>query len=148
MPDPRPAPYKPDPEHLSLVQGVINRLAGNSFALKGWSVTLVSALLALNVAETDVRLVAIALLPALTFWGLDGYFLAQERLFRDLYGKLVKAALSEDEVRPPAFSMVTDKLTPQCWANAIFSLTLILFHGTVVAVIGIFWRSLGAAGGG
>lgn len=33
-------------KHLALVQGVINRLAGNSFSLKGWSVTLVSALLA------------------------------------------------------------------------------------------------------
>lgn len=148
MPDPQDARYAPDPEHLSLVQGVINRLAGNSFALKGWSVTLVSALLALNIAETDVRLVAIALLPALTFWGLDGYFLAQERLFRDLYGKLIKAELSQDEIRPPAFSMVTDTFTPQHWANAIFSLTLILFHGTVVVVIGIFWRYLSAAGAG
>jgi hypothetical protein len=147
MPDPQPAPYKPDPEHLSLVQGVINRLAGNSFALKGWSVTLVSALLALNVAETNVLLLAIALLPALTFWGLDGYFLAQERLFRGLYGKLIDSELPSNE-RPAPFSMVTEKFTPQCWAKAVFSLTLILFHGTVVAVIGIFWRYLSTVGAG
>lgn len=61
------------------MQGVIDRLAGNSFALKGWSVTLVSALLALAVSETKSDLILVALLPALTFWGLDGYFLAQER---------------------------------------------------------------------
>jgi hypothetical protein len=147
MPDPQDAPYLPNPEHLSLLQGVINRLAGNSFALKGWSVTLVSALLALNVAETDVRLVAIALLPALTFWGLDGYFLAQERLFRGLYGKLIDSELPSDK-RPAPFSMATEKFTPQRWANALFSLTLILFHGSVVAVIGIFWRYLSAVGAG
>ena len=80
---------KPNDKHLALVQGVVNRLAGNSFALKGWSVTLVSALLALAAKDANVWLVAIALLPALTFWGLDGYFLGQERLFRGLYAKLI-----------------------------------------------------------
>ncbi len=32
-------------KHLEFVQAVINRLAGNSFLLKGWSITLVSGLL-------------------------------------------------------------------------------------------------------
>ena len=31
--------------HLAMIQGAINRLAQNSFLLKGWSVLLVSALL-------------------------------------------------------------------------------------------------------
>lgn len=29
-------------KHLELVQGVINRMANNSFMLKGWAVTLVA----------------------------------------------------------------------------------------------------------
>ena len=29
-------------KHLEIIQGVINRMAGNSFALKGWAVTLVA----------------------------------------------------------------------------------------------------------
>ncbi len=116
--------------HLSLVQGVINRLAGNSFALKGWSVTLVSALLALAAKDADLWLVAVALLPALTFWGLDGYFLAQERLFRVLYVRLIDP---EDAV--PAFSMTTESLTAQGWRKALFSRTLGLFHGTVLVVL-------------
>ena len=37
-------------KHLELTQGVLNRLANNSALLKGWSVTLVAALLALSVA--------------------------------------------------------------------------------------------------
>lgn len=60
---------EPNDKHLALVQGVVNRLAGNSFALKGWSVTLVSALLALAAKDADTWLVAIALLPTLTFGG-------------------------------------------------------------------------------
>lgn len=31
--------------HLEMIQGVINRMAGNSFALKGWAVTLVAGIL-------------------------------------------------------------------------------------------------------
>jgi len=30
--------------HPQMIHGVINRMAGNSFLLKGWSVTLVAAL--------------------------------------------------------------------------------------------------------
>ena len=32
--------------HLAMIQGVVNRLAQSSLLLKGWSVVLVSALLA------------------------------------------------------------------------------------------------------
>jgi len=31
-------------KHLEMLQGVINRMANNSFLLKGWSVVLISAL--------------------------------------------------------------------------------------------------------
>lgn len=117
-------------KHLSLIQGVVNRLAANSFALKGWSVTLVAALLALAGKDADPWLVAVALLPALTFWGLDGYFLAQERLFRGLYNKLI-----DPEQCVPAFSMKTESLTAAGWLAAIFSRTLLLFHGVVLSVI-------------
>jgi hypothetical protein len=130
-----------DDKHLSMVQGVINRLAGNSFSLKGWSVTLVSALLALAVNTASASLVAVALLPALTFWGLDGYFLAQERLFRGLYARLINP---EDEV--PAYSMTTAKLTLESWMEAVFSSTLDFFHGAVLATILCVRAFLPAAG--
>jgi hypothetical protein len=120
----------PNDKHLALVQGVVNRLAGNSFSLKGWSVTLVSALLALAAKDADARLVAVALLPALTFWGLDGYFLAQERLFRGLYAKLI-----DSNQQVPDYSMATEPFTAAAWGKATFSLTLRLFHGAVLAVI-------------
>jgi hypothetical protein len=101
-----PASDNINDKHLTLVQGVVGRLAGYSFALKGWSVTLVSALLALAARDADARLVAVALLPALTFWGLDGHFLAQERLFRGLYEKLIDPAQ-----QVPAYSMRTEQFT-------------------------------------
>ena len=39
--------------HLEMIQGVINRMAGNSFALKGWAVTLVAGIFALSSKDAD-----------------------------------------------------------------------------------------------
>ena len=71
--------------HLQLLQGVVSRLASNSFLIKGWSVTLISALFALAAAKADPLFVYLAYFPSLSFWALDAYFLRQERLFRKLH---------------------------------------------------------------
>lgn len=71
-------------KHLELIQGVVNRLATDSARLKGWSVTLVAALFIL-LARGGREYIHVAFVPVLAFWGLDGYYLWQERLFRALY---------------------------------------------------------------
>ena len=68
-------------KHLELVQGVINRMANNSFMLKGWAVTLVAGIFALAGKDTDKLYFLAAYVPVLVFWGLDAYYLLQERLF-------------------------------------------------------------------
>lgn len=73
-------------KHLELVQDVVNRMAHHSFVLKGWSITLVVAVFALNAKDgLDRNYVLAALLPVFIFWFLDGYYLQRERLFRALY---------------------------------------------------------------
>ena len=72
-------------KHLEFIQGVINRLASDSFRMKGWCVVLVAALFILLARQGQVEFVAVALIPVIAFWGLDGYFLWQERLYRALY---------------------------------------------------------------
>ncbi len=62
-------------KHLEFIQAVIARLAGNSFLIKGWALTVTGAFYGFAVHGSDWRLAALGLLPALTFWGLDGYFL-------------------------------------------------------------------------
>jgi len=71
--------------HLEMIQGVVNRLSQNSFLLKGWSVVLVSALMALAAKDSNIVFVLLAYFPSIAFWLLDGYFLWQEKLFRALY---------------------------------------------------------------
>ena len=102
-------------KHLELIQGVVNRMAFNSFMLKGWSVVLVSAVLVLVSRQGGGRWALIGLFPALIFWGLDGYFLRQERLYRALYDHV--RLLASDEID---FSMRTDAFTGSQLTWALF----------------------------
>ena len=119
-------------KHLEMIQSVITRMAGNSFLLKGWSVTLVSALIALATSGTDKRFILIAYFPVIMFWVLDGYFLRQERLFRKLYDKV--RGSDENSID---FSMNTASFSSEVSSviGVMFSQTLILFYGAVVGVI-------------
>lgn len=75
-------------KHLELVQGVMNRMASNSFMLKGWAVTLVAGIFALAGKDTDKLYFLVAYVPVIVFWGLDAYYLLQEKLYRSLYDKV------------------------------------------------------------
>jgi len=114
--------------HLVIIQGVINRLSQNSFLLKGWSVVLIAALFALAAKDSNTMFVYLAYFPLFAFWFLDGYFLWQERLYRKLYDKV--RVMGESEID---FSMDTRELdtSKAAWISAIFSKTLIAFHGVV-----------------
>ncbi|MDW7728319.1 MAG: hypothetical protein SCH70_14675, partial [Candidatus Methanoperedens sp.] len=81
-------------KHLEFIQGVVNRMATNSFLIKGWCITLVSALFALAAKDANFKYIIIAFIPVPVFWILDSYYLWQERLFRALYDQIrVKQAV-------------------------------------------------------
>ena len=120
-------------KHLEMIQGVINRFSTNSFLLKGWNVTLLSALFALSIRNCDFNLVYFAYIPTIILWGLDGFFVWQEKLFRKLYDCV--RTLPNERVD---FSMDVDKITGENrpkWIKTIFSKTLLPFHGMLILVI-------------
>ena len=116
-------------KHLELIQGVVNRLASNSFRLKGWAVVLISAMLVLLAREGLIKHSFICILPILVLWGLDGYFLWQERLYRCLYDDVRR--LNDDEVD---FSMRIDSLN-ETWLGSTFSRTLVPFYTALVFLV-------------
>ena len=118
-------------KHLELIQGVINRLATDSFRMKGWAVVLVSALLVVLAREGRIDFAYIGFVPLLVFWGLDGYFLWQERLFRDLYDAV--RVLDESAID---YSMDTSGFR-RTWLDATFSTTLIPFYVALALSIGL-----------
>ena len=117
-------------KHLEFIQGAINRLATDSFRMKGWAVVLVSALLVLLAREDHTEFAYIGFVPVLVFWALDGYFLWQERLFRDLYDHVRR--LEESEID---FSMGTDAFK-RTWPGATFSRTLSPFYIALALSVG------------
>jgi hypothetical protein len=86
-------------EHLKLVQGVVQRLSQNSFAIKGWCITIVSALIALGAKDSNPRVVIVAIVPCVVFGFLDAFYLWRERQFRELYARIARG----NDV--PTFSM-------------------------------------------
>jgi len=75
-------------KHLEMVQTVINRMASNSFMLKGWAVTLVAGVFALAAKDSNQIFFLIAYVPIVMFWCLDSYYLRLERQYRVLYNKI------------------------------------------------------------
>ena len=118
-------------KHLEFIQGVINRLATDSFRMKGWAVVVVSALLVLLAREGRIEFAYIGFVPVLVFSGLDGYFLRQERLFRDLYDHV----RVQDESKVD-FSMATTGFK-RSWLGAIFSRTLSPFYIALALAVGV-----------
>jgi len=119
-------------KHLEFIQSVVNRMASNSFLLKGWSVTLVAALFALAAKDANKNYIIVAYLPVGIFWIVDAYFLSQERLFRSLYDDVRKK--KEDEID---FSMNAEQFRggPNSWASSFLSKTLLLFYCSLVAMM-------------
>lgn len=113
--------------HMEMIQGIINRMASNSFVLKGWAVTLVAGIFALASKEADKRYFVIAYVPIIVFWFLDAYYLLQERLYRSLYNKV--RLMKEDDID---FDMNTDLMEFKCknntYLDALISKTELWFY--------------------
>ena len=75
-------------KHLEFIQNNITRMSTNSFLVKGWSITLLSALFALAQKETNKDYVLLTYFAVPLFWYLNGFFLLHERRFRELYNSV------------------------------------------------------------
>lgn len=111
-------------KHLEFIQNVISRMNSNSFMIKGWCVTLVSALFALAAKDSEIRFAVIAYFIIPMFWILDGFFLATERKYRELYNK-VRIKKEEDI----DFNMSVEKVDiGDMLTNGVFTKTILIFY--------------------
>jgi len=75
--------------HVTVLQGIINRLATSSASCKTWCLTLVASAISLAGATRTPAIVTAALVPIIIFGFLDTMYLAQERAYRRLYWTIV-----------------------------------------------------------
>lgn len=117
-------------KHLEFVQDNINRMARNSFLLKGWAITIVSGLLVVSSKNATFAYALISLAALALFWLSDSYYLYQERLFIKLYDYV--RHLPEEKID---FSMKTDSYKSEVSQFKCFSSdTMCLFYGGLFIV--------------
>lgn len=119
-------------KHLEMIQGVITRMNSNSFQIKGWYITILSALCAIYASNPNPAFVAIGILPTVLFWAMDAYYLQQERKFRGLYQDVVKG-----ESNLMSFNMSIEKYTGARYAfcSSFWSKTIVGLYGSLFILI-------------
>lgn len=121
-------------KHLEFIQATITRMNQNSFQIKGWMITIVSALLALYANSENVVYILVAIVPAIIFWFLDAYYLQQERKFRGVYNDVAGLTSEDSRVEIRDFEMPIQKYQcgKYCFFNVLLSKTIFPLYGIVI----------------
>lgn len=129
-------------KHLEFIQNVITRMNTNSFQIKGWTVTIVSAILAIYASTKNSYFVLSGIFPTLIFWFLDTYYLTQERKFRGLYNDV--AEVSENPKQIKLFAMRPDLYTEGKYSywNVFWSTTIWKLYLTIIIILGCLFTYL------
>lgn len=122
-------------KHLEIIQSIINRLAHNSFLIKGWSMTILSAAILFipRIQNHAQYIILCFLIPVMGFWVLDSYYLWQERLFRGVYDDVRKQEKTDFGMNIPA----QKKKQKGRMYHSFFSLTLVFLYVIEVVFISI-----------
>jgi hypothetical protein len=136
--------------YVNLLQGVINRLAGNSASCKTWCLALVGALLSLAGVTHVPGVVTFVLVPVVIFGFLDAMYLAQERAYRKLFGRVVNLihtdALRREHLFDARAPLELKEFVAALKSWSIFPVYLTLIAGYIV-VAAAGWLTLLAAPG-
>ncbi|MDG1315613.1 MAG: hypothetical protein P8P29_08845 [Flavobacteriaceae bacterium] len=105
----------------------------NSFMLKAWTITLVSALFALAANDSNMDYVLVSYIAIPVFWILDGFYISQERQYRGLYADVAKKNQNEIDFSLDASDYNNGNNN---WISGILSKTLIPFYGiSIIATL-------------
>ena len=129
-------------KHLEMIENIIQRMAGNSFQLKGWAVTLVGIIGAFSSQGSDKRFFLLTFVPLIAFWFLDSFYLMLERKYKVMYKNVCDK--EEDKID---FSMnledivaVGSDVKKLCYMNCMLSKTEVGFYlPIIVSVIVLAW---------
>ncbi len=126
-------------KEIDLIQGCINRMANNSFIIKGWSITIYAVVLALLPEKINVILICIVMLTVTwAFWYLDAFFLRTEKIYRKIYDWVLEERPKHNkdllyQLNPVKFDgkiLDTESIT-----KIMFSKTLKVFYGIPIIIV-------------
>jgi len=125
-------------EHLKIIEDVITRMANNSFLIKGWTVSLISAILIFADLKNEPCFIWIVILPVIVFWILDASYLQLERKYRTLY-KNVQQDFLYDLNNVPLFEMNTKDIKVDCIFKIMFSKTIMPIYTIIIIATAVSW---------
>jgi hypothetical protein len=117
-------------KEIDLIQACITRMASNSFLLKGWAISIIAVVLALaDKAVEPALLSSLVLIPLISFWYLDAFFLRTEKMYRKMYEWVLRKRGENDtsflyDLNPHRFKGEVDSTWKVMW-----SITLRWFYG-------------------
>lgn len=109
-------------------------MAQNSFTVRGWCITLVTALVAFATQSQSAVIALSGLIPVALFWALDAYYLRQERGFRVIFDAV--RAKREDEIDYAMLPKYGHGLLFVMFRSTIF---FCLYGGLVILICAIAW---------
>jgi hypothetical protein len=125
-------------KEIDLIQGVITRMANNSFLLKGWLVSLIAVVLALSkdtfLTSNAFVFCIILCFPVIAFWYLDAFFLHREKCYRKLYEWVITNRPSSNEYLY-SLDFTRFKKDVNNIFKIMFSQTLLPFYGLVLLLL-------------
>jgi len=116
--------------HLEMIQAVVSRLANNSFLIKGWSVTLTTALFGFAVSSDQWLLSLVGVVVSFMLWMLDAYYLQKEKAYRKLYDEIRLESASKS-LFTMDYSIAGAGAQPPIFA-VVWTFTLKIFYGSLV----------------
>lgn len=123
--------------HLSIMQGVIQRMASNSTSCKAWCVTLVSAVLVIVADKGNPDYAWIALLPTVVFAALDAYYLALEKGFRNSYNVFIRKLHTKQLTTEDLYSVSPTGNLSKLQLEALKSFSVWGFYISLIVLIAI-----------
>ena len=118
-------------KHIDIVQSNISRMAQNSFAIKGWTITILVGLFVFLQNDKFRNNIFIYLIPIIFFWLLDSYYLWQERLFRKLYNDIIVNVTEESDL---SMNVTQYKNTVKFYSS-LFSVTEIVIYLPLLLIV-------------
>lgn len=137
------AKSKPNEKHLEFLQNNISRMNHCSFQLKGWAITIASALIAIFASTTSsenpgnkIYFLA-AITSTILFWCLDSFYLSKERKLIGIYNDVIGVGNGENQ---PAIVVKEYEIPVKkyngcyyCILRAMISPSEIILYGAIIA---------------
>ncbi len=117
-------------KEIDLIQGCINRMANNSFLVKGWALGVFAGVTAITKGDNlnnTILFVCTTIVPFVCFWILDAFFLQTEKKYRIMYAERLEKRKQEDDSN--LYELDPSSYKVEGIFKVMWSITLRVFYG-------------------